>query len=450
MIGLMKVSRIGVLALWLLLSVACVQQPQTQVPTATTEVAATAAAETEPEEAIPEDAQIGILWPLSGPLAALGEEGQRGVALALEIINTTDYADELDLPFADTAGLPGLNGGKIEVIYADHGGNPETGLAEAERLITQEEVDMLFGALFSSVTATASEVAERYGVPFVVPDSSAPTLKQRGFEWFFMIGPTDDMFARNFALFLDDMQEQQGMEIHRVALIYENSLFGQDTANYERQYLEEAGYEIVADVPYEQGTPTLASEVARVKAANPDVILQTAGTTDAILSVQEYHAQNVLPQGILTSGGGFNTPDFLNTVGADAGYIMNRNLWALDLGESKPLIAQINELYRAAYGQDMAEMSVRGFVGMQVLADVLNRAGSTDPEAIRQALLETNLPGDILIVPWNGVAFDPDTQHNIHASGIMTQLIEGQFVTVWPFEFAATEVIWPFPAWDGR
>jgi branched-chain amino acid transport system substrate-binding protein len=113
--------------------------------------------------------KIGALYPLTGNLAATGADCKRGVDLAVEIINGK-Y--DLNLPLANEEGIPNLDHAKIEVIYADTKGDPKNGLAEAERLITEEKVVALIGAYQSAVTKTASQAAERLKIPFVCSDSS--------------------------------------------------------------------------------------------------------------------------------------------------------------------------------------------------------------------------------------------------------------------------------------
>ena len=78
--------------------------------------------------------------------------------------------------------------------------------------------------------------------------------------------------------------------------------------------------------------------------------------------------------------------------------------------------------------------------------DAINRAGSTDPEAIRKALSETNIPGSYLALPWEGVKFDQDGQ-NIYGRAIMTQWHNDKLKAIWPWNIAETEVVWKLPAW---
>ena len=182
--------------------------------------------------------KIGALYPLTGNLASTGMDCKRGVDLAVEIINGK-Y--DLNLPFAKEEGIPNLGGAKIEVIYADTKGDPRNGLAEAERLITQEKVVALIGAYQSAVTKTGSQAAERLKTPFVCSDSSSPTLTQSGFKYFFRVSPHDGTMARNQFEFLKDLETQKGKKVKTVALIYENTEFGANVAKMQKQYAQEFG-----------------------------------------------------------------------------------------------------------------------------------------------------------------------------------------------------------------
>ena len=83
------------------------------------------------------------------------------------------------------------------------------------------------------------------------------------------------------------------------------------------------------------------------------------------------------------------------------------------------------------------------------LADAINRAGSTDPEKIRKALTETNIPSDKLIVPWRGIRFGADGQNEL-VRGILMQVQNGKYCTVYPFDLASCELVYPAPTWSEK
>jgi branched-chain amino acid transport system substrate-binding protein len=188
--------------------------------------------------------------------------------------------------------------------------------------------------------------------------------------------------------------------------------------------------------------------VQTLKAANPTVLVQNS-YSEAILSMKTYKELGYLPDMILANDAGFADTEFVRALGKDANYVISREVWALDLAARKPLIKQVNDLFHTRYNIDFTGNSARSFTGLMVLADALNRAGSTDPEAVRKALASTDIAGAKLIMPWKGVKFDEQGQNTL-GSGILVQIVDGQYHTVWPFDMASRDVVWPMPKWDQR
>jgi branched-chain amino acid transport system substrate-binding protein len=161
--------------------------------------------------------KIGAIYPLTGGAASAGTAVKQAIEVATEIINNP-HPELPNLPLATTAGLPNLGGRKVEVIFADHQGNPATAQSEALRLITQDKVAALVGAYQSSCGLTASAVAERYGIPFMASEASAPSLTERGFKWFFRPTPIGTDFGAAYASFLKDRQSG-GFNVAKIALV---------------------------------------------------------------------------------------------------------------------------------------------------------------------------------------------------------------------------------------
>jgi branched-chain amino acid transport system substrate-binding protein len=395
-----------------------------------------------------QEIKIGVIYPLTGAAASTGAELKNALELAADIINNGAKGIP-NLPFSSGGGLPNLKGAKIKLVFADHQGNPQVGATEAERLITQEHVVALVGSYFSNVTATASQVAERYKVPFLNPESSSATLTQRNFKWFFRTTPHDDLFVNNFFEFFKELEAKKGIKVKQLGTFNENTLWGNETTKLETKLAQEKGYNLVKTVTYPAKSTQLTSEVQSLKAANPQVVLQSSYLGDAIMSMKTYKELGFTPDMILANNAGFTDTEFIRTLGKDADYIITRDVWSLDLAKKNPLIKQVNDLYFSRYKANFTGNSSRTFTGLMTLADAINRAGSTEPEAIRKALVETNIPGNKIIMPWKGIKFDQHGQ-NIYGSGILVQIVDGQYHTVWPFDLATRDVVWPMPKWNDR
>ncbi len=391
-----------------------------------------------------ETIKIGAIYPLTGAVATTGADCRTGVELAVDIINGV-Y--DLDFPFAREAGLPNLGGAKIEVIFADTRGDPTQGMAETERLITEEGVVAVIGGYQSGVVKTASMASERLQVPYVLSDATSPALTERGFEWFFRVIPHDGIQAKNALEMVKDIEAKEGVKLSRIAILWENTEWGANVAKAMREWMDEYGFTMVADVPYTYRATDVTSEVLKLKAANPDVVIHAAYVSDAILFTQTFKALDFTPK-MFIGMAGYLDPSYLTTVGKDGEYFFVRAVYGLDLAARKPIVAKINELYKQKYGRDMSPNAARSFTAPFVVADAINRAGSADPAAIRKALLETNMSADDLISPYDGVRFDPVTHDNVLAKSLYLQIQNGEFRVVWPFDLAAVEYIFPFPGWD--
>jgi len=393
------------------------------------------------KQSFPKVVRIGAVYPLSGALQPTGADIQHGIELAVEIINN-EY--DLEMPLAKDKGLSKLGGAKIEVVFADHAGDAGQGVVEAARLINDEKVVALVGAYNSAVTAQASQAAEAAGVPFLNPESTSVTLTQRGYKWFFRTTADDAIFVKNFFDFLNDLKSRRGISVTDVAVVYENTLFGTGVGQLEIQYAEQAGITVAADVLYAAKADNIDAEVQRVVAANAAVVMQTSYDSDAIKFMQAYKQNNYRPQAILGMNAGFISPSFVATLGEDANYVLSREVWALDLANARPLVQKVNDLFFQRYGVNMTGNSARAFTGMIALPDAINRGGVT-PGGIRTALLATDIPGEQLIMPWDGIRFDPTTGQNTLARGIIVQIQDQKYYTVWPWELASRDLIWPMP-----
>jgi len=392
-----------------------------------------------------QEIKIGVLYPLTGAAASTGAELKGALELAADIVNN-GAKDIPDLPFSSGGGLPNLKGAKIKLVFADHQGNPQIGATETERLITQEKVAAVVGAYFSNVTATSSQVAERYKVPYLNPDSSSTSLTTRNFKWFYRITPHDDLFVYNFFEFFKDLEAKKGIKVGQVALFNENTLWGNETSKLENKLAEERGITVVKSISYPAKSTQLTSEIQSLKSGKPQVVMQSSYLGDAILAMKTYKELNFSPDMILANNAGFTDTEFIRTLGQDADHIITREVWSLDLAKNKPIIGQVNELFRSRYKVNFTGNSSRTFTGLLTLADAINRAGSTEPEAIRKALSETNIDGKNTIMPWKGIKFDQQGQNTL-GSGILVQIVNGKYHTIWPFNMATREVIWPMPKW---
>lgn len=365
--------------------------------------------------------KIGNIIPLSGPSASVGQQGKNAREMAVEEINAS-------------GGIKSLGGAKLEMLYADSESKPERGVSEAERLINTEKVNVLTGCWNSAVTYPTTAVAERYGVPFIVPVSVSDKITEQGFKNVFRIAAKDSWWTRDQFAFLKDMQAEFNTPIKKLAFIYENGDWGKGMATQWKKLAEKDGYEVVLDEPYPSTATDLSPVVQKIRRSRPDVLLLVSNAADAILLTNTLAEYKVRLKAIVATGGGHADPFFIKAVGKNARHIFDIVEWEADI--NKPGAKETNAKYKAKYGYNLTGEAVDAYVSMYVIKDALERAASLNKDAIRRALAETNLTsGPGMIVGYDAVQFDNSGQ-NSHAAPVIVQINDVgkglERITVWP------------------
>ena len=386
--------------------------------------------------------KIGVMFPLTGNSAASGAEAKAAVEVAAEIINT-GHPELRGLTVGNTAGLAGLGGGKIEPVFVDHRGDPSMAQSLALKLITGDKVAALFGAYQSSAAMTATAVAERYGVPFVVADSVAANITGRGFKYTFRVTPIASNFADSYMKFLLD-QKKAGRRVEDVAIVNENTDYGSSVGDAIATQAKKVGLTVSIRVPYSANGADVSAQVLQLKQKNPSVALFVSYASDAILFMRTMKTLDYLPPMIIGDSAGFSDPAFLPAVGGIAKGLVNRSVWSK--GPPGSLSAGVNAIYQAKTGNQIGDVSGRSIQAFFVLADALNRAGSTDPARLQAALRATDMPRGAMIIGYDGVRFD-DTGQNVESATYLTQLQGNGYVTIWPGDAAVAKAEWPMTGW---
>jgi branched-chain amino acid transport system substrate-binding protein len=386
--------------------------------------------------------KVGILFPLTGNAAAAGQASKAALEVAADIVNNA-HPELASIPLAKDAGIPGLGGAKLELVFIDHQGNPAVAQQQALRLINQDKVNVLFGAYQSSCTLTATPVAERNGIPFVIGDSAALNITQRGFKWIFRVTPIASDFAEAYMRFFADMNKA-GNKVASVAVVNENTDYGTSVADAVEAAAKAKGLTVTNRIPYSASTTDVSAQVLQLKDKNPDVVIFISYTADAILYMKTMKNLDYMPPMVLGDDSGFSDPSFIPAVFDVAQGAMNRSSW--DIGKPGSNTSKINDMYKAKTQRDLDDTSGRNMQAMLTLADALNRAASVDPGKIQAALKATDLKPDQLMMGYRGVKFD-ETGQNILASTYLIQLKEKAYKVVWPDTAATDKLVWPMKGW---
>jgi branched-chain amino acid transport system substrate-binding protein len=387
--------------------------------------------------------KIGAIFPLSGNAASAGVHAKAAIEVAVDIINNA-HPELGSLPLAKNAGLAGLGGAKIDVVFADNQGSPATGQNQALRLITEEKVVALTGAYQSGITLTASAIAEKYGIPFVNGESVAANLTERGFKWFFRVTPVASDFAKIYYDFLKDMKAT-GAKTDNVALVHDNTEYGTSVATVITSVFKDKGQNTLLDIAYSANTTDVQAQVLQLKEKKPDVVIMITYASDAILFAKTMQALDYKPSMIIADDSGYSDPSFIKAVGKISQGAFNRSSWSV--GPPGSPTALIADMYKKKSGDEMDDTAARQMQAFFVLCEAIDRAGSIDPAKIQAALKATDLKPDQLMMGYKGVKFD-DKGQNILAAGVMIQLQDGEnYVAVWPKASAEKAPVMPYKGW---
>ncbi len=441
---LVGISSCG-LTLLLVISVALSGCTSPAAPPAATQAPGAAATKAPAAPAQVSEIKIGALVPLTGGLAELGKAIKDGYETAAEIVN-------------EEGGIKSMGGAKLKFIYADSGGKPDVGVSQTERLITVEKVAMISGAYQSSVTFPATEVAERYKIPWLVQGAVRDDLTERGFKYLFRPNYKSISEAVIHMGALDYLMKQHNVQIKTVAFIYEATDWPMSMMPHLRRLFGERGIQIVLDEGIPPEATDLTSNILKIKNAKPDLLWFLFYTPQAILLVKGLQEQKV-DTIVFSSGSSTSEPSFFQAVGALADYIMTPDEWEIGILNVKKWAKPIADRYKAKAGVDLAAFPAQAIANVFIIQDVLERAASTDPEKLREALAATKITkegegtGRALIMPWKAIEFDA-TGQNPHGGNVITQIRENgtKKYIVYPPEFQDPnyKTVFPPPKWSER
>jgi branched-chain amino acid transport system substrate-binding protein len=406
-----------------------------------------------------EDIKIGVLFPLTGGAASAGRELRSGAELALEIANNA--MPDINMTMAKNAGIKSMGGAKITLIFKDHEGNPTLGADLAKKLILDDKVNGLMGAYHSAVTKAVSGVAEQYGIPLINDSSTSPELTRQGYKWFWRTTPHDVYFTKDLFEFLKGMTEGKvkGLkavpkkDIMNLASACEKTEWGAAVSELIEKFAKDYGFEVKKSILYAAKATDLSSEVRSLIAVKPDAMLFASYSSDAILMMNTLKDQKAAPRVLWGQDAGFEVPEFMNTLGGTAVGSLTRTVFIPKVAQVKPIAAKINAMFRAKTGNDLSGASARSFTALQAWVYILEKAGSAKPADIQKAANSIEIPGDELVVPWQGIKFatsGEDIGQNTLGMGLIGQYQKTRdgkidLEIVYPFNLATASMIYPFP-----
>jgi branched-chain amino acid transport system substrate-binding protein len=384
--------------------------------------------------AAPPTIKIGSVQPATGPLAVIGVGQRRGNQLAVDYINAM-------------GGIKSMDGAKLELLLGDSESKPEVGRSEADRLIKGGAVVMT-GPFQSGVALAISTLCEQRQVPFMMDVAALDKITDKGKKYTFRVFITVTGLLNGGIKYLKMVTEMKGVMPKRAVVTNTADAFGKGMSGGFIKFMEKSGLpiEIVDRVQYPLGIHDLSAEVARIKAAKPDILFPVSRPGDGIILARELYKQRVELMGIYGPGSpGWYEPDVIKDLDKLIYYVMINVPW---INPKSTVYQQANAAFQKAHNRYLDTNSAYAYAGVQVIADILERAGSTDSEKFLVAARQTNFKNHPVV--GGPITFDEKGDN----TGALTALIQIQpdddllkrVKIVAPKEFAQSDkIVFPAP-----
>ena len=377
--------------------------------------------------------KIGASLSTTGTYAALGQNQLRGYQLCIK------HANEKG----------GVLGRKIELVTEDDKSDPAAAVKIYESLITEKRVDVILGPYGSPNAEAVAEVSEKYGKPMIASLAGTSAIFKKGRKYVFMVlSPAETWFEG-----MIDIAVKRGFKT--VAVIYEDTIFPRTAATGTVEYAKRKGLTVVLNEAYPKGTADFNALLAKVRAANADVLAAGTYFDDAVAITRQMKTSDVNPRMFGVTVGG-DSPKFYETLGKSAEFVYGTTQWepglvSLRAGGMIPVARQypgakefVEAHHKEFPGDDLSYHSAAGYGGCELLLEGIRQAKSLDGERMRAAILKLEF----------NTAFGP---FKVDAGGfqlakkaLLVQWQDGKKAIVWPEELAVDKPRVPTPEWSKR
>ena len=318
--------------------------------------------------------KIGVIQPLSGPVAASGSYVRMGAEIARDWINSRG----------------GVLGRQVQLLIEDNKSDPKEAATAAEKLIVRDKVPVIMGAWGSSMTLAAMPKLEEYGVPMVVETSSAASITKRGNPWVFRISPPSEMEALGLEKYLKDFG------IKQADFLAVNTDWGRGAAAAFGDLLKRSGASVGATEFMDQAATDMNAQITKIKAGSGDTLFVTTSVEQITLVLKQAQDQR-LSRKVITTGGSSSPSQLIKQAGpaADGTYhILFFLPWFPEaMPDGKLAKAFVDEWAKRGNPFEGLTEGFRGHDGVLTAAEAIKLAGKPDPKAVREALWKVNVMG---------------------------------------------------------
>jgi len=329
---------------------------------------------------------------------------------------------------------------KFELVFYDDKSEPTESARLVEKLITVDKVDFLLGPYSSGITIPNSIVARRYRIPMIEAGGASSKIFNKGNEYIFGMLPRAEDYFRSTLEFLTE----QDPKPNKIAILYADDKFDVSVGEGAKAAAEEMGFDVVVYEKYSEGASDFTSAITKAKDAGAEATLVAGHTEEAINFVQQSKELDYSPN-LLGLTVGPSEADFRKALGKDANYIYGVASWSTEMNFEGYLFEDTQTFVKKftdKFGYDPDYHNAAGIAAIAVYKDAIERAGSLDPQKIRDAIAETSGLKTI----YGPVDFMDNGQ--IIGSSVVLQILDGKVRQVYPA--SGYDAVYPMPEWDNR
>ncbi len=328
---------------------------------------------------------------------------------------------------------------KLKIVYYDDKSDPTESSKLVEKLISEDKVDFLLGPYSSGITIPDSIVAQRYRVPMIEGGGASGKIFSRGNQYIFGTLPPAGQYFKSTL----DMLETLKPAPKSVAILYSDDKFDVSVAEGSQKLAEEMGLDVVLFEKYSEGATDFTSILTKIKSKNAQVVLVAGHTEESLNFTQQAKELNVCPK-LISMTVGPSEADFRKSLGNDAEYIYGVASWSTQMNFKGALFADTQQFvkqFKAKYDYDPDYHNASGIADVAIFKDAIERAGSLDPQKVRDAIASTSL--DTI---YGHVQFSNNGQ--IKGTSVVLQIQDGEIYQVFPT--GSKTPVYPFPCWTKR
>ncbi|HLH90519.1 MAG TPA: ABC transporter substrate-binding protein [Xanthobacteraceae bacterium] len=399
-----------------------------------------------------ETVRIGVIYDLSGPFAAGGSVASAiGCQIAIDLVN-------------EKGGVAGKY--KVVPINADSQSKVDVAINEVERLISQEKVEIVNG-VYSSAHAVplAAKMEAQKKILWITTAVSTAVFKGKNLKYVFRAQIHSDQYGQAFAGFIaENAKAKLGADPKdiKVAIINEDGPYGVGVGEASARFGKEKGLQVVLHEAYSASAPDLSSLVTKLKRANADVISHAGYNPDITLFLRQARDAGLHFKMLVGNGAGYSQLDKIRaTFGPDVDNFCNIDPVPAQLLKPETLAPGLGDLvktmverYKAkTKATDVPPHCSMGFNQTWVLLNNVlpvakQKYGGFDPEAVRKAALDVDIPPGGTIQGYGVKFYPPGTEmagQNERSTPVVMQYAGEHISVVWPTNIKTQDPVLPLP-----